>query len=113
MMGICMGNHLVCQAFGGTTYKLKFGHRGENQPVRYNDRVYITSQNHGYAEDPQSLVGTGLEIDQVNVNDGTVEGLRHQELPIFSVQYHPEACPGPRDTSFLFDDFVKMLEARK
>jgi len=113
MMGICMGNHLVCQAFGGTTYKLKFGHRGENQPVRYNDHVYITSQNHGYAEDPQSLVGTGLEIDQVNVNDGTVEGLRHQELPIFSVQYHPEACPGPRDTSFLFDDFVKMLEARK
>ena len=113
MMGICMGNHLICQAFGGTTYKLKFGHRGENQPVRFNDRIYITSQNHGYAGDPQSLEGSGLEIDQVNVNDGTVEGLRHKELPIFSVQYHPEACPGPRDTSFLFDDFVKMLEARK
>ncbi|NLX47130.1 MAG: glutamine-hydrolyzing carbamoyl-phosphate synthase small subunit [Euryarchaeota archaeon] len=113
MMGICMGNHLVCQAFGGTTYKLKFGHRGENQPVRFKDRIYITSQNHGYAGDPQSLEGSGLEIDQVNVNDGTVEGLRHRELPIFSVQYHPEACPGPRDTAFLFDDFAKMLEASR
>jgi carbamoyl-phosphate synthase small subunit len=113
MMGICMGNHLVCQAFGGSTFKLKFGHRGENQPVRFRDRVFITSQNHGYAEDPATLEGSGLEIDQVNVNDGTVEGLRHRELPIFSVQYHPEASPGPRDTGFLFDDFVKMLEARR
>jgi len=113
MMGICMGNHLVCQMFGGSTFKLKFGHRGENQPVRYMDRVFITSQNHGYAEDPETLEGSGLEIEQVNVNDGTVEGLRHKELPIFSVQYHPEASPGPRDTTFLFDDFAKMLEVRK
>ncbi|HUT27514.1 MAG TPA: glutamine-hydrolyzing carbamoyl-phosphate synthase small subunit [Methanomassiliicoccales archaeon] len=111
IMGICLGNQLLCQVFGGTTYKLKFGHRGANQPVKYRDRVFITSQNHGYAVDPESLQDSGLVVDQTNVNDGTVEGMRHKELPIFSVQYHPEASPGPRDTGFLFDDFVKMLEA--
>ncbi|MCX6650698.1 MAG: glutamine-hydrolyzing carbamoyl-phosphate synthase small subunit [Methanomassiliicoccales archaeon] len=113
IMGICLGNQLLCEVFGGNTYKLKFGHRGVNQPVKYNDRVYITSQNHGYAVDPETMINSGMEIDQVNVNDGTVEGMRHNELPIFSVQYHPEARPGPRDTGFLFDDFAKMLEARK
>jgi len=113
IMGICMGNQLLCQVFGGTTYKLKFGHRGANQPVKYRDRVFITSQNHGYAVDPESIEGSGMEVEQTNVNDGTVEGMRHRELPIFSVQYHPEACPGPRDTGFLFDDFLKMLEVGK
>lgn len=112
IMGVCFGNQLLARAFGGTTYKLKFGHRGVNQPVKYKDRVYITSQNHGFAVDPQSLPEE-LEVSMVNVNDGTVEGLRHKELPIFSSQYHPEASPGPRDTSFLFDEFAKMLERRK
>jgi carbamoyl-phosphate synthase small subunit len=110
IMGICMGNQLLCQVFGGTTFKMKFGHRGANQPVRYQDRVFVTSQNHGYAIDPESLQGSGMEVDQVNVNDGTVEGIRHSELPIFSVQYHPEARPGPLDTGFLFDDFARMME---
>jgi len=113
IMGICMGNQLLCQVFGGTTFKMKFGHRGANQPVKYKDRVFITSQNHGYTVDPESIQDSGLEIDQTNVNDGTVEGLRHKELPIFSVQYHPEGCAGPKDTGFLFDDYAKMMEGRK
>jgi carbamoyl-phosphate synthase small subunit len=112
IMGVCFGNQLLARAFGGTTYKLKFGHRGVNQPVKYEGRVYITSQNHGFAVDPNSLPEE-LEVSMVNVNDGTVEGLRHRELPIFSAQYHPEASPGPKDTSFLFDEFAKMLEVRK
>ncbi|MCG7844057.1 MAG: glutamine-hydrolyzing carbamoyl-phosphate synthase small subunit [Methanomassiliicoccales archaeon] len=111
IMGICLGNQLLCEVFGGNTYKMKFGHRGANQPVKYKDRVFITSQNHGYAVDPESIQGSGMEVEQVNVNDGTVEGMRHRELPIISVQYHPEANPGPKDTGFLFDDFLKMLEA--
>jgi carbamoyl-phosphate synthase small subunit len=113
IMGICMGNQILALAFGGRTYKLKFGHRGVNQPVKHKGRVYITSQNHGYAVDPKSLEGTGLEVSHVNANDGTLEGMTHKELPIFSVQYHPEACPGPRDTTFLFDDFVRLLEAKR
>jgi carbamoyl-phosphate synthase small subunit len=113
IMGICMGNQLLSLAFGGSTYKLKFGHRGVNQPVKYKGRVFITSQNHGYAVDPGSIDGSGLEVTHVNANDGTVEGMTHRELPILSVQYHPEACPGPHDTTFLFDDFAKMLEGRK
>ncbi|OPY32440.1 MAG: GMP synthase (glutamine-hydrolyzing) subunit A [Methanomassiliicoccales archaeon PtaU1.Bin124] len=113
IMGICMGNQLLSLAFGGRTFKLKFGHRGANQPVKHKNRVYITSQNHGYAVDPDSLDGTGFEVTHINANDGTVEGMTHKELPIFSVQYHPEACPGPRDTTFLFDDFAKMLEGSK
>jgi carbamoyl-phosphate synthase small subunit len=113
IMGICMGNQLLAHAFGGGTYKMKFGHRGANQSVRRGDKVYITSQNHGYAVDPSSIEGSGLVVDQVNVNDGTVEGMRHNELPIVSSQYHPEACPGPRDTSFMFDDFARMLEAKR
>ncbi|MBI0583487.1 MAG: glutamine-hydrolyzing carbamoyl-phosphate synthase small subunit [Methanomassiliicoccus sp.] len=113
IMGICMGNQLLGLAFGGVTYKMKFGHRGVNQPVKHNGRVFITSQNHGYVLDPESLHGSGLEVDHLNVNDGTVVGLRHRELPIFSVQYHPEAAAGPRDTTFLFDDFVKILEAKR
>jgi carbamoyl-phosphate synthase small subunit len=113
IMGICMGNQLLSLAFKGETYKLKFGHRGANQPVKYKNRVYITSQNHGYAVDQRSIEGSGLEVTHINANDGTVEGMTHKELPIFSVQYHPEARPGPMDTTFLFDDFAKMLEEKR
>ena len=110
MMGICYGSQLIALGLGGKTYKMKFGHRGENQPVKFEGRVYITSQNHGYAVDEKSLEGTGLVVNQVNVNDGTVEGVMHKDLPIFTSQYHPEACPGPMDTTFLFDRFKKMIE---
>jgi len=110
IMGVCMGNQLLSLAFGGKTYKMKFGHRGANQPVRYGGRVYITSQNHGYAVEAESLADSEFRAEQFNLNDGTVEGMRHRELPIFSVQYHPEVSPGPRDTAFLFDEFAQMME---
>ena len=110
LAGICFGSQLIGLAMGGSTYKMKFGHRGSNQPVKYEGKVYITSQNHGYAVDDSSLDGTGLVVDQVNVNDGTVEGVRHRDLPIFTCQYHPEAAPGPNDTTFLFDKFKKMVQ---
>ena len=110
MMGICYGSQLIALGMGGKTYKMKFGHRGENQPVKYEGRVYITSQNHGFAVDERSLEGTGLIVNQVNVNDGTVEGVMHKDLPIFTCQYHPEASPGPMDTTFLFDKFKRMIE---
>ena len=110
MMGICLGYQLLSLVFGAKTYKLKFGHRGVNQPVKFEGRVYITSQNHGFAVDPASAEAAGLEITTVNLNDGTVEGVKHKELPIFSVQFHPEAHPGPQDTSFLFDRFAKVVE---
>lgn len=111
MMGVCMGNQLVAIALGGDTFKLKFGHRGGNHPVKdlKSGRVYITSQNHGFAVDPDTLDGTGLMVTHKNLNDGTVEGIRHKKLPVFCVQYHPEASPGPWDTGFLFDEFKKMM----
>ena len=110
VMGICLGNQITALAFGGSTYKMKFGHRGCNQPVSYDGRIYITSQNHGFAVDRDSLEGTGLIADQFNINDGSVEGMRHRDLPIFTSQYHPEAHPGPDDTSFLFGRFLRVIK---
>ena len=109
-MGICMGNQLLAKAAGATIYKLKYGHRSHNQPVRQlgTNRCFITTQNHGYAVEPATLQ-EGWEPLFVNMNDGTNEGIRHREKPWFSAQFHPEACAGPVDTEFLFDDFVKLL----
>jgi carbamoyl-phosphate synthase small subunit len=115
IFGICLGHQLIARALGAKTYKLKFGHRGSNQPVKnlLTGKVQISSQNHGYAVDEESLQGLPLEVTHVNVNDGTVEGMRHKELPLFSVQYHPEASPGPDDNMYLFDEFWTMLKGEK
>jgi carbamoyl-phosphate synthase small subunit len=112
IFGICLGHQLLALALGGKTFKLKFGHRGANHPVKnlLTDRIEITSQNHGFAVDPASLNPATTEITHVNLNDGTNEGFRHRELPIFSVQYHPEASPGPHDSDYLFVQFVEMME---
>jgi len=114
IMGICMGNQLIARAFGAKTFKLKFGHRGANHPVRdlADGRIHITAQNHGYAVDADSLKD-GLEVTHINLNDGTVEGLRHKELPIFSIQYHSEASPGPLDNTYLFGKFIEMVREAK
>jgi carbamoyl-phosphate synthase small subunit len=136
IFGICLGHQLLSLAIGGSTYKLKFGHRGGNQPVKnlLNGKVEITSQNHGFAVDPESLkvqekpwqVGQSIqlggwpgtseagkvEITHINLNDGTVEGLRCLDIPAYSVQYHPEAAPGPHDARYLFDQFIDMMEGK-
>ena len=112
MFGICLGHQLLALAMGADTYKLKFGHRGSNQPVKdlKTGRAHISSQNHGYAVDETTLYNLPLEITHISINDGTVEGMRHKELPIFSVQYHPEASPGPTDNLYLFDEFWNLME---
>ena len=113
IFGICMGHQILGRALGAQTFKLKFGHRGLNQPAGLRQRVEITSQNHGFAIDPDSLPGAEVEITHLNLNDRTVAGLRHKSLPLFSVQYHPEASPGPHDADYLFEQFIQaMIGAR-
>jgi len=112
--GICLGHQILCLALGGNTYKMKFGHRGGNHGV-YDidlDRAYITSQNHGFAVDSESMKNSGMIITHINLNDDTVEGMRHEKLPVFSVQFHPEGCPGPIDTAYLFDKFIANMDLR-
>lgn len=115
IFGICMGHQLISLASGAKTYKLKFGHRGANQPVKnlITGKVDITSQNHGYAVDIESLKDTDLELTHIAVNDGTCEGVRHKKYPVFSVQYHPEASPGPHDPNYLFDEFINNMREFK
>ncbi|RAV20016.1 glutamine-hydrolyzing carbamoyl-phosphate synthase small subunit [Paenibacillus contaminans] len=115
IFGICLGHQLFALAGGADTTKLKFGHRGGNHPVKdlVTGRCYITSQNHGYTVLDESIKGTELEVTHINNNDGTIEGLRHKKYPAFSVQYHPEASPGPFDSSYLFDDFIDMIRQHK
>jgi len=110
IFGICLGHQVLGQSFGAKTFKLKFGHRGANQPVKVleSDRIEITAQNHGFAIDPDTLPSV-IEVDRINLNDKTVEGLRHRSKPIFSVQYHPEASPGPHDSKRLFAQFREMI----
>lgn len=111
-LGICLGNQLVALALGGSTFKMKYGHRGQNKPSIFlgNGLTYVTSQNHGYAVDPDSLKDTGLKIWWINADDKTTEGLAHTKKPIITVQFHPEATPGPYDTEFIFDYFMHMIE---
>ncbi len=112
MFGICLGHQMIALAYGAKTYKLKFGHHGGNHPVKnlLNGKVEITSQNHSYAVDIDSLEGTGLEATHINILDNTVEGLRSIEDKVFSVQYHPESAPGPQDSAYLFDQFIELMK---
>ncbi len=111
IFGICLGHQILAHALGGKTFKLKFGHRGANQPVMNSlkEKVEITSQNHGFAVDAASLDQDKIEITHINLNDNTLEGFRHRELPIMAVQFHPEASPGPHDAEYLFDEFSRMM----
>jgi carbamoyl-phosphate synthase small subunit len=115
IFGICLGHQLCGLALGGKTFKLKFGHHGSNHPVKNlrTEKVEITAQNHGFCVDPDSLPASDVEITHVNLNDHTNEGIRHRSLPLFSVQYHPEASPGPHDARYLFDDFVTMMDGAR
>ena len=112
IFGICLGHQVLGLALGGKTYKLKFGHRGANHPVinKTTNRVEITSHNHGFAVDPDSLNANDVELTHINLNDNTLEGFRHRSHPVFCVQYHPEAAPGPHDSHYLFDDFMKLMQ---
>jgi carbamoyl-phosphate synthase small subunit len=113
IFGICLGHQLCGLALGGRTFKLKFGHHGSNHPVKnlLTEKVEITAQNHGFCVDPDSLPSSDVEITHLNLNDHTNEGIRHRSLPLFSVQYHPEASPGPHDARYLFDDFMALMKA--
>ncbi len=115
MMGICLGNQILALASGGNTFKLKFGHRAQNHPCidLLTKRCYITTQNHGYAVDPNSLSETGFEVSFINANDKTVEGIKHKTKPVFGAQFHPEASPGPYETGFLFDNFINEVRNYK
>jgi len=115
IFGICLGHQIIGLALGGKTYKLKFGHHGGNHPVLNleTQKVEITAQNHGFAVDPDSLKSSEVALTHINLNDQTLEGLRHRSMPLFSVQYHPEASPGPHDAAYLFDRFVKMMEEHR
>ena len=116
LTAVCLGHQVMGLAIGAETARLKFGHRGANHPVKdlKTGRVYITSQNHGFHVDGSTIpAGSGFVVSHVNLNDGSVEGLAHKELPVFTVQYHPEASPGPQDNQYLFDRFVDELEASR
>jgi carbamoyl-phosphate synthase small subunit len=112
VFGICLGHQILALAFGAKTFKLKFGHRGANHPVKnfLTGRVEITTQNHGFCVDGDSIKDPEIQITHINLNDGTIEGMRHRSLPVFSVQYHPEASPGPHDSGYLFDEFIEMMK---
>ncbi|HEV8160094.1 MAG TPA: carbamoyl phosphate synthase small subunit, partial [Pyrinomonadaceae bacterium] len=114
MFGICLGHQVLAQSFGGETYKLLFGHRGGNQPIKdlASGKIEIAAHNHGFAVDAKSLPAE-IEITHVNLNDETVAGIRHKTLPIFSVQYHPESAPGPHDSEYLFRRFIELMENYK
>jgi carbamoyl-phosphate synthase small subunit len=115
VFGICLGHQVLGLACGGRTFKLKFGHRGANHPVKdlRTGRIEVTSQNHGFSVDPSLFERPEIILSHVNLNDGTVEGFRHRDLPVVSVQYHPEASPGPHDSHHLFADFIRLMEARR
>ncbi|MFP4457212.1 MAG: glutamine-hydrolyzing carbamoyl-phosphate synthase small subunit [Clostridia bacterium] len=114
VFGICLGHQVIALACGAKTYKMKFGHRGGNHPVKdlRNNEICVTAQNHGYAVDKESLENTDLEITHINLTDDSVEGIRHKKHNVFSVQYHPEASPGPLDSQYIFDDFIKLIKER-
>lgn len=114
VFGICLGHQIIARAFDADTYKLKFGHRGGNQPVKdiKEDKVYITAQNHGYAVSSE-IINPDIEITHINLNDHTVSGIKHKKLPIMGIQYHSEASPGPQDNEYLFDEFINMMSAKR